>query len=154
MRGTVALPDGTTVRGHYPGTSRCTLTEHYLRDELAHQLHGATEATLPYGRADVMTATAVFEVEHIGNWRAGVRQVLAYSVQCGRAPAVALFGRSDKETLHRLRLRLRDGRPPIALWWYTAYHGDVGPWVEITSRTVCTDARLGLGRWPMVCWLR
>ena len=48
------------------------LLEHRLRDKLAAQLGGITEANLPYGRPDVLTATAVFEVEPAKNWRHGV----------------------------------------------------------------------------------
>jgi hypothetical protein len=46
-----------------PGASGCALEEHRFRDVLAHQTGGVTEAVLHCGCADVMTATAVFEVE-------------------------------------------------------------------------------------------
>src|SRR5487761_1268337 len=92
MRASVTLPDGRSIAGWQPGTAGGQLEEHRLRDKLAAQLHGITEAVLPYGRADVLTASAVFEVEPVKNWRHGVRQALAYSAQTNLPPAVALFG--------------------------------------------------------------
>lgn len=57
------MPDGRRVYGRDPGRSRVTLLEHLLRDELAIAVQGVTEAALPYGRADVLTERAVYEVE-------------------------------------------------------------------------------------------
>jgi hypothetical protein len=63
LRRTITLPGGRQITGWPPGTVGGNLEEHRLRDKLAAQLHGITEANLPYGRADVLTAAAVFEVE-------------------------------------------------------------------------------------------
>lgn len=51
--------------------------ESWYRDLLAVQVSGQAEAPLPFGSADVMTATTVYEVEPVIHWRDGVRQVLA-----------------------------------------------------------------------------
>ena len=83
LRRAVTLPDGRQVTGWPPGTAGGRLLEHQLRDKLAAQLGGITEAALPYGRPDVLTASAVFEVEPARQWRHGVRQVLAYPAQTG-----------------------------------------------------------------------
>jgi hypothetical protein len=73
-RETVILPDGRRITGWPPGAAGGQLLEHRLRDNLATQLGGITEAQLPYGRADVLTKDTVFEVEPAENWRHGVRQ--------------------------------------------------------------------------------
>ena len=83
LRATISLPDGRQINGWPPGSAGGQLLEHRLRDELATQLGGITEAQLPYGRADVLTKDTVFEVEPAENWRHGVRQVLAYAAQVG-----------------------------------------------------------------------
>lgn len=132
LRMSVTLPDGRIIKGSAPGMSACTLKEHVLRDLLADQLHGITEACLPYGRADVMTAAAVFEVETAAKWRTGVRQVLAYSAQCGLPPALALFGQIHYADLAKLYIKLRDGRPPVSLWWWSGHS-----WNQISSRRAC-----------------
>ena len=115
----ITLPDGRIIRGRMPGRSAVTLTEHRLRDELARRLNGVTEAVLPYGRADVLTVDTVFEVEPAGAWRHAVRQALAYSAQCGLPPAIALFGEAHRDDVLKIYLKLRDGQPPIILWWYS-----------------------------------
>jgi hypothetical protein len=125
----VRLLDGQMVRGRYPGASASVLREHRLRDELARQLRGATESVLPYGRADVLTATTVFEVEPENNWRHAVRRVLAYAAQYGKRPAVALFGAASRDTVTARYLRLRDGTPPVELWWWS-----FGRWWHVSSR--------------------
>jgi hypothetical protein len=138
QRKTIQLPDGRHIYGWPPGTAPSRLLEHRLRDELAAQLHGITEAVLPYGRADVLTRDTVFEVERHQSWRNGVRQALAYSGQVGLPPAIALFGAIHREDLLKLYIKLR-GDPfhsnagAIALWWYS------GTWVHISARNRCRN---------------
>ena len=139
LRRTITLPDGREITGWPPGTARGRLLEHKLRDKLAAQLGGITEANLPYGRPDVLTATAVFEVEAAKNWRHGVSQVLSYSAQSGLPPAIALFGAIHHDALLKLYLKIRDclGRAnygAIALWWWAG----VG-WTPISSRSRCRN---------------
>ncbi len=136
LRGSVQLPDGRHVFGSRPGMAGGALEEHRLRDRLAAQLGGITEAVLPFGRADVMTGSLVFEVESRGTWRTGVRQALAYSAQCGLPPALALFGAIRRDDLLKLYMKLRDGRPPVALWWWTGYG-----WDHISSRRACRSMK-------------
>lgn len=139
LRRTISLPDGRTIYGWPPGAAHGHLLEHQLRDKLAAQLYGVTEAVLPYGRADVLTATAVFEVEPRRSWRHGAQQVLSYSAQTGLPPALALFGAIHHDNLLRLYLKLR-GDPyhgnagALALWWWTGYS-----WEHISSRTRCRN---------------
>ena len=130
----ITLPDGRIIFGKIPGHSGGRLVEHQLRDELARQLRGVTEAVLPYGRADVMTTDRVFEVEPASQWRHGVRQALAYYAQCGLLPAVALFGEAHSTQVLRIYLKLRDGAPAIELWWYAP-----GRWDRISSRAACRN---------------
>jgi hypothetical protein len=115
----VTLPDGRVIWGKHPGASAVRLPEHRLRDALAHQLGGITEAVLPYGRADVLTAESVFEVEPLRQWRAGVRQVLSYSAQTGLPPSLALFGRAGRDDVLAILRRLNEDQPPVMLWWST-----------------------------------
>jgi hypothetical protein len=139
LRRAITLPDGRKVYGWPPGAAHGRLLEHQLRDKLAAQLGGITEAVLPYGRADVLTATAVFEVERHRSWRHGAQQVLAYSAQTGLPPAVALFGPIHHDDLLSLYLKLR-GDPyhgnagALALWWWNGYG-----WEHVSSRTRCRN---------------
>jgi hypothetical protein len=135
-RQAVTLPDGRQVLGGTPGTSAATIEEHRLRDALAREVHGITEAVLPYGRADVLTASAVYEVEPYRTWRHGARQVLAYSAQCGLPPALALFGAIRRDEMLRFYLKFREREPVIRLWWWTGYG-----WKRITARVHCTAMR-------------
>lgn len=132
LRSYITLPDGRRIAGRKPGRSGVSCAEHLLRDELARTVHGITEASLDYGRADVMTGQAVFEVESATKWRHGVRQVLAYSAACGLPPSLALFGEAKNEEVLRIYLKLRDGQPKIDLWWFGS-----GAWLPITARTHC-----------------
>ena len=136
IRARLTLPDGSTAKASQPGQGRRVLEEHRLSDELAKQVDGVIELVLPYGRAEVATSTTVWEVERVSNWRDGVRQVLAYSVQSQLSPALGLFGVAPRAHVLDVYLRLRDGSPPIALWWYKH-----GRWVQITSRRACTEVR-------------
>lgn len=134
----VDLPDGRRIWGRAPGGSAVTLDEHDLRDELARLVGGITEARLPYGVADVLTKQLVFEVEPAASWQDGVRQVLAYAMQTGLPPALALFGQADHLRVQRLYLKLRTGPPPVELWWHTGQR-----WQRIASLPDCTTMR-----WP------
>jgi hypothetical protein len=145
LRQAITLPDGRQITGWPPGTAGGRLEEHRLRDKLAAQLRGITEACLPYGRADVLTATAVYEVETARKWRGGVRQVLAYAAQTGLPPALALFGTIHRDDLLELYIKLRgemwwrSGAVPIALWWW---NGAV--WEHISSRSRCRNMPVGV----------
>jgi hypothetical protein len=140
LRRTITLPDGRTITGWPPGTAHGRLLEHQLRDKLAAQLGGITEAVLPYGRADVLTNTAVFEVEPAKQWRHGVFQAYAYAAQTGLPPAVALFGAIHHTDLLKRYLKLRSDHwsrsntAPVALWWW-----DGAAWTPISSRTRCRN---------------
>lgn len=65
-----------------------------------------------------------------------MRQVLAYSVQSGLPPALALFGQAHRDAVLKMYLRLRDGRPPVQLWWYSGC-----AWVHVASRRECRNMR-------------
>jgi hypothetical protein len=139
LRRAVTLPDGRQVTGWPAGMAGGQLLEHRLRDKLAAQLGGITEANLPYGRPDVLTASAVFEVEPAKNWRHGVSQVLSYSAQAGLSPAIALFGAIHHDALLKLYLKVRDGMGranygAIALWWWAGT-----AWTPISSRSRCRN---------------
>jgi hypothetical protein len=127
----IATPNGAEVSGFIPGLAGGVLLEHRLRDQLAKQVNGVTEATLGYGRADVLTAETVFEVEPMKAWRHGVRQTLGYSAMTGCKPAIALFGKATPDQVLRIYMKLRDGRPAIELWWWN------GRWNRITNRKQC-----------------
>ncbi len=128
----IEATDGESFTGRAAGMSRIRQPESVVRDQLARQINGVIEVKLPYGRADVMTKTHVFEVEHLDTYRAGIRQVLAYSVQAAVPPALAVFGRAARERVLKLYLELRDNKPKIELWWHDGWH-----WRHISSRTRC-----------------
>lgn len=131
----VSVPNGRMIHGRMPGLSAVTLREHELRDVLARQIGGVTEASLGYGRADVLTSAVVFEVEPAKAWRHAVRQALQYAAQSGCEPAVALFGPASKDRVLDIYLRLRDGLPPVQLWWWHE-----PSWLHISSRAKCRQA--------------
>lgn len=90
--------------------------EHYFRDLLAKQVNGRTEVVLPFGRADVMTDTMVWEVEPASRYPAGVRQALQYGSQTGLTAAIATYGPSKLVTKvfdHLAKLPA----PGVELWW-------------------------------------
>lgn len=143
MRESVTLPDGRKIIGWPPGTAAIVHEEHRLRDVLAAQLGGITEAVLPFGRADVLTANAVFEVEPYKTWRNGVRQALAYSAQIGLPPAVALFGNVTRPGMLAVLEKLQGGRhrtgsAPVSLWWWSG-----SQWARISGRAKCADMPYG-----------
>lgn len=141
LRESVTLPDGRQIIGWPPGTAGGQLLEHRLRDKLAAQIGGITEAVLPYGRADVLTAQSVFEVEPAQHWRNGVRQALAYSAQVALPPSVALFGKMSLDGMLAVYEKLSGGQfarrsaTPVALWWW-----DGSRWQHVTGRGKCRDA--------------
>lgn len=90
--------------------------EHYFRDLLAAQVGGRAEVTLPFGRADVLTDTTVYEVEPAQRWREGVAQALQYAAQVPQQGAVALYG--DETPRAKVRTALAALPPPgLELWW-------------------------------------
>jgi hypothetical protein len=129
---TIITPNGAEVSGFIPGLAGGVLLEHRLRDKLAKRINGVTEATLGYGRADVLTAETVFEVEPMMAWRHGVRQALGYAAMTGCKPAVGLFGKASADQVLRIYTKLRDGKPPIELWWWSGMQ-----WNRITNRRQC-----------------
>jgi hypothetical protein len=132
----ITVPNGRIITGRIVGLSAVTLLEHTLRDELATEVRGVTEATVGYGRADVLTADTVFEVEPFGAWRHAVRQAIQYAAQTGCQPAVALFGDAHRDVVLDIYIRLRDGKPFISLWWYSDNR-----WRNIGSRRECRAMR-------------
>jgi hypothetical protein len=90
--------------------------ESFYRDLLAAQVGGTTELILPFGRADVVTAGTVYEVEPVIHWRDGVRQVLSYAAQCSRRPALALYGKPTIAVRVWTELERIPG-PGVELWW-------------------------------------
>lgn len=126
-------PAAQPARGH-----------HWYRDQLALQVDGAIEVSLDRHRADVVSATRVFEVEPRRTWRSGVGQAVTYSAQCGLRPALAVFGEIHRDELLRLYLQLRgetfDGLVPAAhveLWWWA---GTQFERINARSRCCCTLA--------------
>jgi hypothetical protein len=90
--------------------------ESHYRDMLARQVGGRIEVTLPFGRADVMTDTMVWEVEPAARWRDGVAQALQYAVQVPQRGAVALYGNGVQVAKVRAELASLPA-PGLELWW-------------------------------------
>lgn len=90
--------------------------ESYYRDMLAAQVGGRTEVVLPFGRADVLTGTTVYEVEPASRWREGVAQALQYAAQVPQRGAVAFYG--GDVTYAKVRAELAKlPAPGLDLWW-------------------------------------
>lgn len=60
---------------------------------------------------------------HIPRLALRARQLLANSSQCGLPPALAPFGQIHNSDRLKLYHKMRDGRPPIQIWWWTGYNG-------------------------------
>lgn len=103
--------------------------EAYYRDMLATQVGGQIEARLPFGRADVLTGTHVFEVEPASRWRAGAAQVLRYAAQVPQAGALALYGTSAAQVLTAYEELASLPGPGVELWWL----GDDGVFARVES---------------------
>lgn len=131
IRPTVTAPDGRTYAGIWPQSVRTPHEGPYIV-ALAHQVHGIPEVTLPCGRADVATATDVFEIEPARSWRTGARQAFAYAGMTGLTPNVALFGPADYLPIY---LQIRDRMPGLTLWRW-----QYGRWVRVTSRQIAMTA--------------
>lgn len=112
LRKPITTPDGRHFYGRWPQQMPATGEGPYIA-ALARQIDGACEVCLPLGRADVATATTVFEVEPAKQWRTAVRQALGYSGQSGLTPAIALFGPADYLPIY---LFVRDRLPGVQLW--------------------------------------
>lgn len=93
---------------------RVMFGEHLFRDELARELHGKIEVRLASGRADVATATHVYEVEYVKRWRQGIEQAMRYGKASGLKPVVVLFGQTPS-AMDMLRIRLEAARLCIDL---------------------------------------
>jgi len=94
-------------------------SESRYRDLLARQVGGRIEVTLPFGRADVMTDTTVFEVEPVSSYAEGVRQALHYASQSGLRGALAAYGEPAK--VEKIFNQLAELPPPgVEFWWFQA----------------------------------
>jgi hypothetical protein len=90
--------------------------ESFYRDLLASQVGGRIEVTLPFGRADVMTDTTVYEVEPAARWTDGIAKALQYAAQVPQRGAIALYG--DGPPLAKVRAKLASlPAPGLELWW-------------------------------------
>ena len=77
--------------------------EYVYRDFLLHTMPGAKgEVILNSGIVDVMTSTEVIEVKSSSNWKHALGQVLAYSLETGKDPVVALMGEPSEVSLKTL----------------------------------------------------
>lgn len=119
--------------------------EHYFRDLLAGQVGGRIEVTLPFGRADVMTDTMVWEVEPASRYPAGVRQALQYGVQAGLPAAIATYGPRElavKVYKHLAKLPA----PGVELWWL--HERRFVPIKSLEEAEAAAKSTPGRYRWP------
>src|ERR1039457_5760597 len=93
-----------------------SLPESYYRDLLAKQVGGKTEVRLPFGRADVLTDTRIYEVEPIRNWRHGAGQALQYAAPVTQRGALAVYGYPGNLASAFEGLAMLPP-PGLELWW-------------------------------------
>lgn len=124
IRKFITAPDGRHYSGRWPQQMPCAGEGPYTA-AMARRVNGACEVVIPLGRIDVATNEVAIEVEPVGSWRHGARQVLAYAAQTGQQPALALFGKADYLPIY---LFLRDRFPAFTLWIWR------GAWVRTTNR--------------------
>lgn len=73
-----------------------TVNERDIARLLAARENGTCEVKTPVGFIDVLTATAVYEVKEVSQWKAAVGQVLAYArYYPNHKPKVYLYGKSS-----------------------------------------------------------
>lgn len=145
-RTSIRLLNGRSFHGIIPGNACLSLEEHWLRDALARQLGGITEAFLGVGgRADVITPDRVFEVKAASSWQSGFRQLLAYSALCGCRPGLALFGLTSSsqirlifETLQHVELSGLSLPGAPELWWWAGTR-----WEHVSTPADCIDMPVG-----------
>lgn len=124
----ITTPNGRSFYGRAPEDVVTSGEGPYIRS-LAVHVRGVAEFVLPCGRADVATATHIFEVEPAHQWRHGGHQAFAYSAMTGCIPVLALFGPNDYENIYvRIRDRVKAG---LELWAF-----DGLKWHAVTSRAL------------------
>lgn len=131
---TVTVADGRTFKGLWP--QQCAPNhESPYADALAELVSGVREVSVPAGRADVMTPTVAYEVEPAANWKAGLRQALAYAAATGTTPGLALFGEADYAKIYGW---FRKELPIVELWRWD------GSWKRLTSMSFAKTATAAL----------
>ena len=63
---------------------------------------GEVEAWLPTGRIDIPTDRYAIEVDHVRNYREGIKQALQYAAATKRSPGLALFIDGAQDTVQAL----------------------------------------------------
>jgi hypothetical protein len=70
------------------------------RDDLGRQLGAIIEKPVAFGRADVITAARVIEVEPYRIWQRGMQQAVAYAATLRhQRPALGVYGVIQREEL-------------------------------------------------------
>lgn len=90
------------VYRHHPNFFR---KEKEVQAYLKQKLGGKTEFSVDFGRIDLLTTTAIWEIKHISCWKHALGQVLAYGYSIpGKELKLALFGVSydDMPLLSRI----------------------------------------------------
>lgn len=63
---------------------------------LSELIGGTREATVEFGRVDLLTEDYAIEIDRIDKWKEGIGQALQYAEETGRLPLLALI--ADSET--------------------------------------------------------
>jgi len=65
-------------------------------------VHGQLEVTIPTGRIDILTDEYAIEVDHVRNYRAGIKQALHYAAARDRKAGLALLIDGEGDTAQAL----------------------------------------------------
>ena len=65
-------------------------------------VHGQLEVTIPTGRIDILTNEHAIEVDHVRNYRAGIKQALHYAAAKDRKAGLALLIDGNGDTAQAL----------------------------------------------------
>jgi hypothetical protein len=87
--------------------------------EIAKQLNGQREVTVPRGRVDVVTATHAIEVEFAAKWKNAIGQALWYAHQTNKKAGIVLVMRDElKDAPYAIALGslIEDQKLPIKVW--------------------------------------
>ena len=78
---------------------------------------GQTEVTNSDGtRVDCLTDRYAVEIDFANKWPEGIGQALHYSLQTGRAPAVALIIEHSRDWRHYRRAKTAANKAGVTLW--------------------------------------
>lgn len=108
---------------------------------------GKVEVQYPTGRIDILTAEYAIEVDHVRNYRAGIKQALQYAAAAKRKPGLALFMDGKDDTAQALYAARKLCAESDVRFWLINEHVSVNDLVAQKS-AMATRGRVGFRSAP------